>query len=637
MQIESATMRSMIFNIYQDKVLGGLIGNHLGSRIVAPIHKDQNNPVRLEDLEFTLQHTIGSLEFKMLWLDLAKKKGPYVREHDFGDQWKNHCTLYEREHGIAARNLNLGLYPPDSGSHNNEYWGEGMGSIIRAEVWGQLNPGMPAQAAYFAGMDASLDHDGFSVDASRFISAMTAIAFFESDIREIIDGASSIFEHQCPFIDVLEFSLELHDSCEFEIALCKMKSRYGDFNFHNAPINIGLLLLALLEYEPNIDSLINISGLGRNSTGIAGIAGSIYGIIDGASAIPGKWQKRVDNNIHQNGAITAIRTCETLTEFAQEICNVGFGFVNYFSRIELTDAPQHMIQFLAPKFNINTLLQNYQPSLLVDNQIMQIEYENMTAEPQQVILHFSSPDLEFHDSTIELKVDDLSIKSKKTKFKLSPAGYENIVAASPESIKPSIRYKINISINGVEQQPLERGLLFYGTWLMFGPFITEIESSSLDNNNHNEIDYDTEHLTIDEVRGICEKKNFEDHPFEIQPINPDGFKIKPTEYFDGRGERTIYLYTKLHSIEAKDVQLAIGCSSSLKIWWNGEVVFSRKKIRRTWPTDIAIQATLQKGENDLLVRLDSLLDNIEFECGIKSFDIKLNQPSNWDVMLTPYV
>jgi len=50
-----------------------------------------------------------------------------------------------------------GREPPESATHMNPYR-EWIGAQIRADLWGYISPGYPAQAASFAWRDATISH-----------------------------------------------------------------------------------------------------------------------------------------------------------------------------------------------------------------------------------------------------------------------------------------------------------------------------------------------------------------------------------------------------------------------------------------------------------------------------------------------
>ncbi len=647
-------MRTISYEHYLDKVLGGWIGKCAGGILGAPVEGYKRfNDIKMSDKLFDTNYPNDDLDLQVLWLDMVKHKGPYVRERDFGDHWKKHVQFPWGEYGVAGRNLKLGIYPPQSGEHNNWYWSSGMGSPIRSEIWGMLNPGMPAQAAYYAGLDSSLDHDGFSVDAERFLSAMAAEAFFEDDIMTIIRIASELFEHDSPFTDLLFFALDLQMTCSYDIAIRKMKSRYGDADFTNAPMNIGFALLAMMFQEPNFDSLIHALHLGHDSDCIAATVGGLYGIMSGASNLDPKWRALVGDELLVSPEIVNIDYPNTLTGLADGTCRAGLNFIDYFKHIQITGKDLKPYTLSPHIFNLNTIFIDYEPGLLVDEQQMDVEYENLTDQPQHVKIEISSDDLDFSEPVLEFDIDGLDFKSVKNHFSLLPQVYDELISFEHKIKKPVYTYNIDVTINGEKQDRLERGVPFYGAWFMLGPFINDdpalepMDATYPDHGlasmpscqymNHDKLDLNKEYVDVEQARSITVENNFEDYPFQIEPFNPQAMKMNLNDYFEGRGEKTVYLYTKVQSKEAKKIWLVMGCSAYIRMWWNGDKVFERRDIRRDWPYDIAIEAELNQGENDILIRIDMPIDHVDFEFGFKEYVGKHPHQSHWDAEIVPFV
>ena len=189
--------RTLDYTTYLDKIHGGWIGKCAGGILGAPIEGYKAfNQIELSEKLFETNFPNDDLDLQVLWLDMVKQKGPWVRENDFADHWKQHVRFPWGEYGVASRNLALNVYPPELGTHNNHYRYRGMGSPIRSEIWGMLCPGMPERAAFYAEIDSSLDHRQFSIDAEKFLSSCAAEAFFESDLRNIFQVALSLFSEE---------------------------------------------------------------------------------------------------------------------------------------------------------------------------------------------------------------------------------------------------------------------------------------------------------------------------------------------------------------------------------------------------------------------------------------------------------
>ena len=217
-------MNKISYEKYLDKIWGGWVGKCAGGILGAPIEgfKCFHN-IELSEKLFETNYPNDDLDLQVLWLDLVKQKGPWIDENDLGDFWHEHVDFPWGEYGLAASNLACGIMPPLSGKHNNDYWNRGMGSPIRSEIWGMLCAGDPEKAAYYAKMDSSLDHFGFSVEAEMFLSACEALAFFESDIKIILEKAISIFPANSEITNMYNKVLNL--TSDTRLRYCKRQNQ----------------------------------------------------------------------------------------------------------------------------------------------------------------------------------------------------------------------------------------------------------------------------------------------------------------------------------------------------------------------------------------------------------------------------
>jgi hypothetical protein len=649
--------RILDYNTYLDKVLGGWTGKSAGGILGAPIegYKRFNN-IELSEKLFETNYPNDDLDLQVLWLDMAKKIGPSIRSSDFGDYWKNHVNFPWNEYGIATRNLKLGVYPPQSGVHNNWYWKESMGCPIRSEIWGMLCPGMPEEAAFYARMDASIDHDDFSVHAEMFLSACEAEAFFLSDPKEIIEKVLLLFDPECTLHRLVVSVLHWHNTCSYEVAMQKIKGMWGDADFTSAPQNVGFSVLALLESKGKFDAIMTALHLGHDSDCIAATVGAMLGIINGYSNITDQWKKLVGNELIVSPEISGIEYAGSLSKLADETCKAGVSFINHFKKTELIHCATEPFKTIPAKYNVEVDITGYKPEKLNEKQTLIIVLENLdnSSSSKNLSLELVSDEITFSDT--QLKAGDLApfqIKAMPIEFKLSDKLLDELKASNYTSVKSSFVFDVLIKADGSEIGRITRGIPYYGAWLLAGPFIEdnpEIEGMDkkypdhglgsmpgVNYMNHDKLNLQKEFLESGDFEKIADEKNYNTLPFLTQIIYPDNFKIDLNKYFYGKGEKTLYLFTRVFSKESEKKWISMGCNAFLKVWVNGEPMFSRRELSRSWPGDNAIETELKKGINQILIRVDMPLDKAEIEIGFKEFVNKHPHQSQWDTDLVTFV
>ncbi len=616
------------YDTYYDKVLGGWLGKCAGGILGAPIEGIKAfNKIKLSKRLFEVNYPNDDLDLQLLWLDMVSKKGTTVRENDFGDHWLKHVEFPWNEYGIATRNLKQGLFPPESGLHNNGYFSESMGCPIRSELWGFLNPGDPEKAAFYAGIDASLDHHGFSVDAEKFLSACTAIAFFETDIAQIFKTGQRVIDNQSLMHRLVEDVMKWQAECGYQIAAGKIKSFYGDANFTSAPMNVGFTLLALLDKGTDFHCVMDALHLGHDSDCIAATAGAMVGIISGYNNIPLQWKNLVGNEVLVSKEIVGIDAPQTITDLAAQTCQAGINFIETAGKI--TRKGKWPDQTTIRKEPCHLITQ------LKDDKLI-LRYENLSKGKQKVRLN--------------LRTSDFITSEMETSFEVDGGSTVTTAWATmlPRDAEETLYYTVDIFINNQKAGAVKRGILRYGSWLMVGPFIEDDKSRLTDYHkqypehglsslpsvqymNHDKTDTATEHLSSKTVNEIIAAENWNKFPFHVQRIYPSAFSIDLNNFCYGKGERTIYLVSHLELEENKKMWLSIGSSNPFSLKINGKTVHVQRDVERAWPGNSIMLFPFKRGRNMLIIRLNCVVDLNQIEIGFKEFTGKHPHQEQWSL------
>jgi ADP-ribosylglycohydrolase len=296
-------------NDYRSKVLGCWLGKNIGGTLGAPFEWKR----QLNNVSFYVQDDLcgepmpnDDLDIQLLWLCALEEKGLDVTAARLAEYWCLYVTPHWMEYGTAKINMRQGLLPPLSGTFQNVFK-HSCGCFIRSEIWACIAPGLPQIAARYAYEDAILDHgNGEGTFAELFIATLESAAFVVSDIRQLIEiGLSYIPSHS----DVAK-AVRATVEC-FDRGLLWQETRetvLRDFGGgtmgmphpgnpewtgvmgYDVPSNIAITVLALLYGGDDFGQVQCIAvNCGEDTDCTAATAGSIWGIIHGADAIPQKW------------------------------------------------------------------------------------------------------------------------------------------------------------------------------------------------------------------------------------------------------------------------------------------------------------------------------------------------------------
>ncbi len=305
---------------FRDKVLGCWIGKNIGGTIGAPFEwKRQVNNVK-----FYVQDLKGNplpnddLDIQLLWLAAIEQHGLDLTPNTLAEYWCSYVTPHWAEYGTGKINMRSGLPPPISGTFGNMYK-HSCGAYIRSEIWACISPGMPNVAAKLATKDAILDHgDGEGSWAEIFMAALESAAFVEKDIYKLIDIGLSYIPKDCGVAKAVNTTVKCYKSKKTWLQMRDevLKHHRGGFTYmyvsdedkkkgfkdgvlgYDVPSNIAFTIAPLLYGGKDFAKVQCMAvNLGEDTDCTAATAGSIWGIIYGAKAIPQKWLEPIGRSI----------------------------------------------------------------------------------------------------------------------------------------------------------------------------------------------------------------------------------------------------------------------------------------------------------------------------------------------------
>lgn len=310
---------------FTDKILGCWTGKNIGGTMGTPYE----NTRQINDI-----HGFNSpkgeplpnddLDLQLVWLRAMEMLGPnVVNANVLADYWLSYITPHWNEYGVGKTNLNMGLLPPLCGEFNN-MWKGSNGAWIRSEIWACLAPGVPNVAVKYAIMDASIDH-GLSEGtyAEMFTAALESMAFFEDDIRTLIEKGLTFIPDDCRVARAVKLALDCYDkNISWKEARELVVEDSKDLGWFMAPANIAFTVIGLLYGEGDFkQSLIIAINCGDDTDCTGATAGSILGIIKGQSGIPLDWREYIGDRIIPICINASYRpeAPETCTELAERI------------------------------------------------------------------------------------------------------------------------------------------------------------------------------------------------------------------------------------------------------------------------------------------------------------------------------
>jgi len=299
---KTPSQMTLNFAEYQDKVLGCWTGKNIGGTLGAPFEGDRG----MNAVSFYAQDLGGEpvpnddLDLQLVWLQAAEENGLYhLTPRLLGEYWMNGVANPSGEYSVCKANIANGLYPPLSGSCNNDAKKFSNGAWIRSEIWACLFPGSPDEAAEFAYFDSCCDHCGEGIHAEVFTASLQAAAFVVSDVRRLIEIGLSKIPQDCRVARAVKVACQLFDQGSvFQDARNAVVKDSEDLGWFQAPGNLGFAILGLLYGGGDFGKSVCLAtNCGDDTDCTAATVGALLGIISGRSGIPQKWIEPIGETI----------------------------------------------------------------------------------------------------------------------------------------------------------------------------------------------------------------------------------------------------------------------------------------------------------------------------------------------------
>ncbi len=609
-------MKKISYETYTDKVRGCFAGKAVAGTLGAPyegVKMQMALKYRKEMTDAMLPN--DDLDLQVLWLDVLEKKGAGFTSYDLQKRFCEYCDYSPGEYAVMRKNHEYGIYPPYSGSFNNDFYKEGMGCPIRSEIWACVAPGDPTLAAEFASRDGVLDHAGESVYAERFFAALECEAFFDADIRSLIKKALIVIPADCKFRGLVNDTVNLCDKYgDIRAVRAHLLDKYGHPDCTNMFQNMGITLASLLLGELDlIKTAMTALNCGFDTDCTCASAGSVVGLILGEKEL-----KKIlgVTDLKYVLSVRSDRRSDLIADLADDIAALGVEFsrtVNKETKIE--DAPDFKFDFdkkPVVKFSVD-----YRSEPAVSPLSPCLFDLTVKGEKKlEGVLRIECPDHLYmrkyfyfngtqNEVTLPLQAAMADVKEYTKK---------NIIKAVFDSEDGRYEYEFGMCADDV--------------WRVDGPFWRTDPAVGETELEGGKSYWSLLHPASDEcgmVDGVREfhlnfavdaVTEYADPETLFKPFSP-GYNGKTvSKYFYRRfdtfdisdfsgfsGPSVFYMSQIITSPSERDAYLQIGRTSPVTVWWNGEKIGERKDCTTFTKENVHLKVHFNKGENRLVLRL----------------------------------
>lgn len=284
----------------EERILAGWQGQLAGGAFGTPI--EGYHTQRLQEVYgvidgyLTQPETVNDdVVYELVLLDVFEKRGRALTSTDLGVEWVRQIPFGWSAEWVALRNLNMGIFPPDSGTFRNPYC-EWIGGQMRGMVCGMLAPGFPLEAARLAYLDGVVSHAANGVYGEMFAAVLTSLSFVIEDPCALIFESLCYLPQQSEYAQVVrEVIALLQNESEPALAWQKLDVRFEQYNWIHTYPNLAADLLALWHSGGEMGSAFRwLAHAGLDVDCNAGLVGNVLGVMSG---VPPAWSEPLQDRL----------------------------------------------------------------------------------------------------------------------------------------------------------------------------------------------------------------------------------------------------------------------------------------------------------------------------------------------------
>ncbi len=311
----STEFRRLPMTQYRDKMAAGWIGQMVGVGWGGPTEFRFKGEIIPEDKmpawrpELVNQFRQDDIYVEMTFLrtlELYRLDAP-IRQA--GIDFANSGYPLWHANKAGRDNLRSGIAPPDSGHPKFNTHADDIDYQIEADFSGLIAPGMPNVAIRLGETFGRLMNYGDGLYGGQFVGGMYAAAFFETDVRAIVEAGLQCIPSESQYAETVRDVLAWHreSPADWQKTWMKINQKYhlnpdyrrfscqkGDFNI-DAKLNGAYIVMGLLYGDRDPDRTVVISTrCGQDSDCNPSNAAGVLFTTIGMSQLPDRFTSALD-------------------------------------------------------------------------------------------------------------------------------------------------------------------------------------------------------------------------------------------------------------------------------------------------------------------------------------------------------
>jgi hypothetical protein len=302
------TPRRLSRQTLEDKIRGGWAGQMIGVAYGAPTEFRSNGKINEDPIPWSPERVSNALQqddlyVEMTFAEVMDTKGLEAKSEDFGEMFKNSKYSLWHANAAARRLLNNGIKAPLSGDPRYNAHANDIDFQIESDFIGLMTPGLPQAATRYADRVGRVMNFGDGLYGGIFFAGMYSAAFFENDVRKVVQAGLAGIPARSRYARILRDVLAWHarypEDWKKTWQMVEDKWDRDDpcpdgallpFNI-DASINGAYVALGLLYGSRDFARTVEVTArAGQDSDCNPSSAAGILGVILGYDQIPEVWK-----------------------------------------------------------------------------------------------------------------------------------------------------------------------------------------------------------------------------------------------------------------------------------------------------------------------------------------------------------
>jgi hypothetical protein len=305
----SEDFREIRPEVLHDKIAGGWAGKMVGVTYGAPTEfraqgRTYENPINWKPADIKGSMGQDDIYVQLTFLMAMDKYGIDAPAKKYQEMFATAGYPLWHANMQARKNFHDSIFAPLSGSPEYNIHADDIDFQIESDYIGFMCPGMPATALEIADRIGRIMNYGDGLYGGFFVAALYSEAFFESDIRKIIEKALMSIPSGSDYYKIIKDVIKLHGHYpdEWRAAWKELETKWGDvdicgagavFNI-DAKLNGAYIVMGLLYGEGDPLKTLEISTrCGQDSDCNPSNALAVLGVIKGFSGLLAEMQDGV--------------------------------------------------------------------------------------------------------------------------------------------------------------------------------------------------------------------------------------------------------------------------------------------------------------------------------------------------------